>query len=378
MHLTSALATLALVIPALGVPTRVPITKRAGPVKPNSFIVTFKDAASKDAYMKTGPSFTDNLSRIHHDYTIINGFAATILSTKDLDYIRGTTGVESVEPDGIVSINYEVGLDGFDPVGYKAIAESETREKRTDAGGRGEGTRVIGIDTGVYIEHNCFGGRATWGPKINPEYEQKDGNGHGTRRLIIYSDTAGSAVVLGDDGSGTTSDVMMGVQKALEIYKNDMMPSVATMSLGGAPNKALDSAVRNAIKEGLHFSIAAGNSMALAETSSPASVEEANTIGAVDYDNKQASFSNFGPLIDVWYYGVGVESAWIAGPDSTKKLSGTSMATPGVAGLMVVAISNHGQKSPANLSQDLKNNALEVVQLTTGLGTSNNTLANRW
>ncbi|QRV89192.1 subtilisin-like protease 8 [Ceratobasidium sp. AG-Ba] len=378
MHLTAALATLVLVVPVLGVPTRVPITKRAGPVKLNSFLVTFKDAASKNAYMRTGPSFTDSLSRIDHDYTIINGFAATILSTKDLDSIRGTAGVQSVEPDGIVSINYEIGLDGFDPVGYKAIAESETREKRTDTGGKGEGTRVIGIDTGIYTEHNCFGGRASWGPQINKDYEQKDGNGHGTRRLIIYSDTAGSAVVLGDDGSGTTSDVIMGVQQACKIYKSDQVPSVVTMSLGGAPNTGLDDAVKNCIGEGLHFSIAAGNSMLPADTSSPARVKEANTIGAVDYGNKQASFSNFGSLIDVWYYGVNVKSAWIDGPDSTNVLSGTSMATPGIAGILVAAISNHRQKSPADLSEDLKNNALPVVQLTTGAVTSNDLLATRW
>jgi cerevisin len=92
-------------------------------------------------------------------------------------------------------------------------------------------------------------------------------------------------------------------------------------------NKALNEAVKNAIAGGLHFTIAAGNSNVPADAISPASVEEANTIGAVDSQNQKASFSNYGKLIDVWAPGVNILSAWIGSPDSTKVASGTSMAT---------------------------------------------------
>lgn len=99
------------------------------------------------------------------------------------------------------------------------------------------------------------------------------------------------------------------------------------MSLGGEHTQALDDAVTAAIAGGLHFTIAAGNSNKSAETSSPADVEAANTIGAVDSNKQKASFSNYGRLIDVWAPGVNIKSAWIGSPDATNTISGTSMAT---------------------------------------------------
>jgi cerevisin len=139
-------------------------------------------------------------------------------------------------------------------------------------------------------------------------------------------------VVLGSNGAGATSGVIAGVNYALEQFKRDStIPSIATMSLGGSavadPSDPLGKAIKAAIAAGMHFTIAAGNSNAAASTSSPANVVEANTIGAVDSNSTKASFSNYGPLIDVWALGVNVKSAWINGSDSTIALSGTSMAT---------------------------------------------------
>ena len=132
--------------------------------------------------------------------------------------------------------------------------------------------------------------------------------------------------MLGDDGSGAFSGVIAGISWAFQQAKASGRPSVAVMSLGGPSNKPLDTAVRNAINGGLSFAIAAGNENQDATKTSPAGVSEANVVGAVDENNKKARFSNFGSPLNVWAPGVGILSAWIDGPNSAKKLDGTSMA----------------------------------------------------
>lgn len=117
--------------------------------------------------------------------------------------------------------------------------------------------------------------------------------------------------VLSDSGSGSNADVISGINYAYNAFKSSGRPSVATMSLGGGANTAVDSAVSNAIAGGLHFSIAAGNDNVDASTTSPARVAAANTVGAIDSSNKKASFSNYGSILDIWALGVNVKSAWI-------------------------------------------------------------------
>ncbi|KAG8706486.1 subtilisin-like serine protease, partial [Ceratobasidium sp. 395] len=211
-------------------------------------------------------------------------------------------------------------------------------------------------------------------------YKDQDGNGHGTH-------TAGTAVcsdfkpgldgkakiyavkVLNDDGAGNDSDVIAGVEYAMKQAQASGRPSIAVMSLGGSKTESVDSAVRAAIANGLHFVVAAGNYNLPAERFSPADVKEANTIGAVDNDNKKAYFSNFGGTIDVWYYGVNVKSAWIGGPNFTQVLSGTSMSTPGVASILAAYLSRggNGKTSPADLSKKLQANSKHAVKSESGL-----------
>ncbi|KAG8695067.1 subtilisin-like serine protease [Ceratobasidium sp. 394] len=182
--------------------------------------------------------------------------------------------------------------------------------------------------------------------------------------------------VLSDSGSGSNSDVISGVNYAYNQYRATGRPSIATMSLGGGANSALDSAVSTAISGGLHFTIAAGNSNVDASTTSPARVAAANTVGAVDSSNRKASFSNYGSVVDIQALGVNVLSAWIGGTTATNTISGTSMATPFVAGVLAVAIGEYGNKSPASLTADLKSHARAIV---TGepSGTTN-LLATKW
>ncbi|KAG9094415.1 subtilisin-like serine protease [Ceratobasidium sp. 370] len=133
------------------------------------------------------------------------------------------------------------------------------------------------------------------------------------------------------------------------------------MSLGGGVDPAIDAAVSNGIAKGVHFTIAAGNNNVDAASTSPARVEAANTIGAIDSSDRKAGFSNYGPILDVWALGVDVKSAWIGGPDASNSISGTSMATPQVAGILAVALGSYGSVSPDSLSSSLKSHAVPVV-----------------
>ncbi|KAG8696030.1 subtilisin-like serine protease [Ceratobasidium sp. 394] len=371
MHFSTALGAFVLAVPILGAPALVPIIKRSGPVKPSSYLVTFKDVASKDAFMKTGPKFTQSGSSVVYDYSLIPAAAMT-LGQDDMNLVRGWPGIKSIEQDGIMSINYEVGLDGLDMAGYQRNSGPATQVMERDGPAGGAGVTVYGIDTGIYTAHNSFGGRAIWGATFGG-YADADGNGHGTHTAGTavgqkYSPAGATAAniiavkVLSDAGSGSTSDVVMGVDFAFKRFKETGSPSIATMSLGGFVSDALDDAVGAAIEGGLHFTVAAGNSNVDANTSSPARVKEANTIGAVDSTNTKASFSNYGPVLDVWAPGVNITSAWIGNPNAENTISGTSMATPAVAGYLAVALGEYGQKEPSVLSDMLKKSAADKVK----------------
>ncbi|KAH7345462.1 subtilase [Rhizoctonia solani] len=133
--------------------------------------------------------------------------------------------------------------------------------------------------------------------------------------------------VLSDTGSGTYWDIIARVNYVVSSAASSGRPSIATLSIGGSTNSALDSAINAAIGKGIHFTVAAGSSGIDATNTNPARVAAGNTIGAVDSSNRGASFSNCGSVLDVWALGVNVLSAWIGSTIATNTISGTLMAT---------------------------------------------------
>ncbi|KAF8596876.1 putative subtilisin-like serine protease [Ceratobasidium sp. AG-I] len=355
-----AIAAAALVVPAFAAPTALPITKLAGPTRSDSYIIKLKDGVSKDSHIaRLLEAISGQDSKVVYKYeSVFHGYAG-VLKGPILDFVRRSSDVEYVQADTIYQIQYEEGDEAL------AAREEETPNLVGRATG-GAGVTVFGIDTGILTTHNTFGGRATWGATYGG-YASKDGNGHGTH-------TAGTAVgttygvatsakivavkVCSDSGSCASSDIIAGVNYAVSKASG---PTVATMSLGGGADSAIDSAVSNGISKGVHFTIAAGNSNVDAGTTSPARVAAANTIGAIDSSNKKASFSNYGSVVDVWALGVNVLSAWIGSNTATNTISGTSMATPRVAGILAVALGSYGSVTPASLSASLKSHAQAVV-----------------
>ncbi len=128
-------------------------------------------------------------------------------------------------------------------------------------------------------------------------------------------------------------------------------PAVANMSLGGGASTTVDNAVKNAIADGVTFAVAAGNSNADACRFSPARVPEALTVGATTQTDAKASYSNYGKCLDLWAPGTSITSSWNSSDSATNTISGTSMATPHVAGVAALYLQGNPSSNPATVVQ---------------------------
>lgn len=212
----------------------------------------------------------------------------------------------------------------------------------------GKGVDVYVIDTGINIRHKDFEGRAVWGKTIPLFDEDIDGNGHGTHCAgIIAGKSFGVAKrakvhavkVLMTSGFGTNSDVIKGVEWVIKQHYHQSRlgrRSVANMSLGGGKSKMLEEIVDMAVRAGVHFSVAAGNDNEDACEYSPAGASGPLTVGAIDINDSMAFFSNHGSCVDVFAPGVNITSAWIGSRFASNTISGTSMASPHVAGVLAL------------------------------------------
>ncbi|KAJ1558912.1 subtilisin-like serine protease [Cladochytrium tenue] len=218
----------------------------------------------------------------------------------------------------------------------------------------GEGVDAYIVDTGCYIHHHDFEGRASTGAAFSTDKNKRDGNGHGTHVAgTVAGATFGVAKkarivavkVLNAQGAGTNSDVISGVEWVATEAPRRSTRAVGNMSLGGGASAALDAAVRAAIAAGVQFAVAAGNSAGDACKLSPARVREAVTVAASDSGDALASFSERGTCVDIVAPGVGINSAWRNGRNLT--ISGTSMASPHACGVLALALSAASASSSA-------------------------------
>ncbi|AZM60233.1 MULTISPECIES: S8 family peptidase [unclassified Streptomyces] len=245
----------------------------------------------------------------------------------------------------------------------------------------GEGVTAYVIDTGVRITHNDFGGRASYGyDAVDNDNTAQDGHGHGTH---VAGTVAGGSFgvakkarvvgvrVLNNSGSGTTAQVVAGIDW---VARNAVKPAVANMSLGGGADSTLDAAVRGAIASGVTFVVAAGNESTNASTKSPARVAEAITVGATTSGDARASYSNYGSVLDLFAPGSAITSAWRTSDTATNTISGTSMASPHVAGAAALHLAVHPSATPAEVSAALTSSATTGVVGNPGSGSPNRLL----
>ncbi|KAG8525772.1 uncharacterized protein KY384_000532 [Bacidia gigantensis] len=224
----------------------------------------------------------------------------------------------------------------------------------------GEGVDVYVIDTGTNVEHVDFEGRAHWGKTIPAGDPDEDGNGHGThcsgtiagKKFGVAKKASVYAVkVLKSNGSGTMSDVVKGVEWAAISHtekvqaakkgkgKKGFKGSAANMSLGGGKSTTLDLAVNAAVDAGIHFAVAAGNDNTDSCDYSPAGAQNPVTVGASNLEDERAYFSNYGKCNDIFAPGLNILSTWTGSKYATKTISGTSMASPHIAGLLAYFLS---------------------------------------
>ena len=252
----------------------------------------------------------------------------------------------------------------------------------------GQGVNAYVIDTGILFTHYEFSDRAIGVyDAIDREGTAVDCNGHGSHVAgIIGGRTFGvakqvrlfSVRVLNCQGTGAWSEVINGVNFVTWHHAQSAQqgtPALANMSLSGGTNRATDAAVRNSIRAGVTYVVAAGNSSGDASAYSPAGVAEAITVGATDRNDSRAEFSNYGPTLDLFSPGVSIPSAWIgSGNLMMATATGTSMASPHVAGVVAQYLQNHRTASPAAVRSALVGNATTSVLTNLGQESPNRLL----
>jgi len=351
---------------------------------PGEYIVVFKDDVDVDAETSRVEKENGIFSKFKYKHAL-KGFAASI-PTQAIEKIRSNPRVKYIEQDQEVnSIEIQNGATwGLDRIDQQGKVLDNTYVYPNT----GNLVDVYVIDTGILFGHLEFEKRAFKGiDVISKRGTASDGNGHGTHvAATIGGKTYGVAKkvtlfavrVLDNRGSGTTSGVIAGVDWVTS-HHTQGEPAVANMSLGGGVSASLDAAVSNSINDGIVFCVAAGNSNVNAINSSPARVQSALTVGATDKNDFSATYSNYGDIIDINAPGTEITSAWNTSITAIKTISGTSMASPHVAGAAAIYLNTYPSASPASVINALVlSSTKNVLTLSFGnynkIGTPNNLL----
>ncbi|KAJ9665491.1 subtilisin-like serine protease [Coniosporium apollinis] len=346
------------------------------------YIVVFKPEAPASIFETVFDALPSLVPDYIYNIGSFKGFAAPLTEAL-LTTVTSLSSVAYVEPDSTVyasALTTQANAPyGLARISHRNLGSNEYVYDDT----AGADTCSYIIDTGIYTQHNDFGGRATHLVDYSGENSPVDGNGHGTHVAgTVGSTTYGVAKktklyavkVLGANGSGTNAGVLAGINFAA----NDAQTrpgckgkSVGNLSLGGVRSAAMSAAAAAAVEAGLFLAVAAGNSAVTAELASPASEPKVCTVGASDASDRQATFSNYGLLVDVFAPGVDILSTWIGGAGATNTISGTSMASPHVAGLAAYLLTLEGEKAPQALCQRIKDLSSRMGQVFPPLLTTN-------
>ncbi len=345
------------------------------------YIVVLDDRVTAAAEQQARSVAKDNGGKVLDNFgAVLNGFAAK-LPDAAVDKLRSNPDVAYIEAD------QRFGIDATQSPATWGLDRIDQRNLPLSNGytynATGSGVTAYIIDTGIRASHSEFGGRVGSGyTAISDGNGTNDCHGHGTH----VAGTVGGATygvakqvtlrpvrVLDCAGSGSTTGVIAGVDWVTSNHAAGT-PAVANMSLGGGVSSALDTAVTNSINDGVTYAVAAGNENTNACNGSPSRVGAALTVGSTTSTDARSSFSNYGSCLDLFAPGSNITSAWYTGDTATNTISGTSMATPHVAGVAALYLQGAPTSSAATVGSAVVNGATTGVVTGAGTGSPNRLL----
>jgi len=306
---------------------------------------------------------------------LLVGFTVA-LSEAQLASLRQAPEVNYIEQDR-VAYAYQTEQSnatwGIDRVDQRDLPLDSKYRYVTD----GEGVDAYIFDTGIRYSHTEFGGRA----KLGRSYYGDDGsdlNGHGTHVAgtvggtvygVAKKATLISMKVLGDNGSGSFSNIINGLDW---VRANKTGPSVINMSLGGSgTSSTLNTAIKNLLDAGVPVIVAAGNSNTDASGFTPANAPEAFAVGSTTSTDARSSFSNFGSTVKLFAPGSSIRAAYYRSDTDFASLSGTSMASPHAAGVAALYMSSNPSATGKQVYDYLVNGATPDKVGNAGSGSPN-------
>lgn len=357
----------------------------AAGVIPGQYIVVFNDTVANPRDAANDMAREHGLGLTHVYEYAVKGYAATIPAAR-LNAVKSDSRVLFVSEDREVSIGAQTLPTGVDRI------DAEQTATHTN---KGTGVNVAVIDTGIDLTHPDLSANIVGGKNCSTGKSYSDGNGHGSHvagTIAAVNNTEGvvgiapeaklwAVRVLDNRGSGSWSSVICGIDFVTSKAPANGGPiTVANMSLGGTGsddgncgltnNDALHQAICRSVAAGVTYVVAAGNETDNAANHVPAAYDEVITVSALsDSDGKSggtggaptcrtgelddyfATFSNFGADVDIAAPGVCILSTWKGGGYNT--ISGTSMASPHVAGVAALYIATHAGATPAQVKDAL-------------------------
>ncbi|MGW6285731.1 S8 family peptidase [Streptomyces sp. NPDC055107] len=376
-----ATAALLLIAPLIGAPATASadsgpegvLVEQSTRAVPGQYIVTLEPELSPDTVLREF-----GLSPLFRYGNALHGFAAQLTAT-ELQAVRALPGVLAVEENAEVTVPAPTAAQllrapaagwGADRIDQRALPLDDT----FTTAATGKGVKAYVVDTGIDPAHSEFGGRVVSGyDAVGDGRAGMDCNGHGTHVAgTVGGATSGVAKdvslvnvrVLSCEGRGTWAGILAGFDWVAKDAERSGVPAVLNASLGGDRSTAVDAAVEAVADAGVLPVVAAGNDNRDACDVSPAAADGVFTVGASDRQDRETSFSNWGPCLSLYAPGADIVSARLGG--GTVSLNGTSMASPHVAGVAALYKQENPSASPAAVSRWLTDTATGDVL--SGLG----------